>query len=52
MEGMRSVEEAVNCGIVKQLFVLKGTKTASQGRPLLQQRLRQKELNCMRLPNL
>ena len=29
VEGMRSVEEAVNCGIVKQLFVLKGTKTAS-----------------------
>ena len=29
VEGMRSVEEAVNCGIVKQLFVLKGSKTAS-----------------------
>lgn len=29
VEGIRSVEEAVNCGIVKQLFVLKGTKTAS-----------------------
>ena len=29
VEGMRSVEEAVNCGVVKQLFVLKGTKTAS-----------------------
>ena len=30
VEGMRSVEEAVNCGIVKQLFVLKGSKTASE----------------------
>ena len=29
VEGIRSVEEAVNCGIVKQLFVLEGTKTAS-----------------------
>ena len=35
VEGMRSVEEAVNCGIVKQLFVLKGSKLLRKGRPLL-----------------
>ena len=35
VEGIRSVEEAVNCGIVKQLLCLRELKLLRQGRPLL-----------------